>query len=40
MAEDTRQCGAMDGWTIVVPRNFAEIDNGDSGISTLLRVEA
>ncbi len=30
MAEDTKQCRAMDGWTIVVPRNFAEIDNGDS----------
>ena len=30
MAEDTKQCGAMDGWTIVVPSNFAEIDNGDS----------
>jgi len=30
MAEDTRQCRAIDGWTIVVPANFAEIDNGDS----------
>ena len=30
MAEDTKQCRAIDGWTIVVPRNFAEIDNGDS----------
>ena len=30
MAEDTKQCGVAGGWTIVVPRNFAEIDNGDS----------
>jgi len=30
MAEDTKQCRPMKGWTIVVPRNFAEIDNGDS----------
>src|ERR1051325_5837112 len=30
MAEDSKQCEAMDGWTIVVPRNFAEIDNDDS----------
>ena len=30
MAKDTRQCRTTGGWTIVVPRNFAEIDNGDS----------
>lgn len=30
MAEDTKQCRAMGGWTIVVPKHFAEIDNGDS----------
>jgi hypothetical protein len=30
MAEDIKQCRPMKGWTIVVPRNFTEIDNGDS----------
>lgn len=30
IAEDTKQCRAMGGWTIVVPKHFAEIDNGDS----------
>ena len=30
MAEDTKQCRVTGGWTIVVPSNFAEIDNGDS----------
>ena len=30
MAEDTKQCRATGDWTIIVPRNFAEIDNGDS----------
>ena len=30
MAEDTKQCRVTEGWTIVVPKNFVEIDNGDS----------
>ena len=29
MTEDTKQCQAG-SWTILVPRHFAEIDNGDS----------
>ena len=30
MTEDTKQCRPTEGWTIDVPRNFTEIDNGDS----------